>query len=205
MARQRKHNTEEMINMALVAAENLIIGGGLSQLSGRKVSAEIGYSVGSLYTVFENLDDLILQVNGRTLDAMRDAMLSALEGCETPEKCIKAMAYAYVEYACLNNGLWTAVYEHNLPKDTALPGWFAEKVDGMFLLVEMQLSSLQGLSQNKISEVAKTLWCGVHGICVLAATRKYEAANVAHVNPLVDGLITNYMAGIQLEIRGEKV
>ena len=204
MARQRKHNTEDLIEMALGAAEKLIISGGLPALSGRKVSAEIGYSVGSLYTVFENLDDLILQVNTRTLEAMKASMEKAAKQCSTPEMCIKAMAHAYVEYACMNIGLWTAVYEHDLPKETPLPGWYIIKVENMFELVETQLSSVPGLSKNKISEVAKTLWCGVHGICLLAATRKYEAANVANVNPLIDGLITNYMAGLQMKLRGEK-
>ena len=114
------------------------------------------------------------------------------------------MAHAYVEYARVNQGLWTAVYEHSLPKDMPLPEWFVHKVDNLFELVEAQLTPIPGLTQVKISEVAKTLWCSVHGICVLAATRKYEAANVADVTPLIDGLITNYMAGLKLELQGAK-
>jgi AcrR family transcriptional regulator len=204
MARQRKHDTEETINMALEAAEKLIISGGLSELSGRKIAAEIGYTVGSLYNVFDNLDDLILQVSGRTLDAMKASMEKSTEHCSTPETCIQAMAHAYVEYAGANKGLWTAVFEHNLPENLQLPSWYTDKVDKMFELVENQLSAVSGLSKNESSEIAKTLWSGIHGICVLAATRKYEAANVDNINPLVDGLITNYMAGLLLKLQGKK-
>ena len=74
MARRSDHSREEIKEMALVAAEKMILANGKDGLSARKVAQEIGYTVGTLYLVFKNLDELILHVNGRTLDRLFEKM-----------------------------------------------------------------------------------------------------------------------------------
>ena len=63
MGRRNEHSRAELREIALQAAEHLVAEGGLAALSTRKVAAHIGYTVGSLYLVFHNLDDLIIQMN----------------------------------------------------------------------------------------------------------------------------------------------
>ncbi|MEZ5601737.1 MAG: helix-turn-helix domain-containing protein, partial [Candidatus Competibacteraceae bacterium] len=63
MGRRNEHTREELRQIALEAAEELVAAQGLSGLSTRKVAARIGYTVGSLYMIFRNLDDLIAQMN----------------------------------------------------------------------------------------------------------------------------------------------
>lgn len=201
MGRHRKYTEADLIKMALSSAEKLVERGGLAEFSARKVAADIGCPVSMLYTVFASLDDLILRVNGKTLDDMKTAMEKAANKCKTPEGCIKSLAHAYVGFSQNNTGRWTAVYDHTLPENTPLPEWYASKVESLFALVEEQLRPVPGLTQQKISKIAKTLWSGVHGICVLAITQKYEAANVASVVPLIDGLISNYLAGLMLGLK----
>lgn len=79
--------------MALAAAGGILDRDGYGALSTRKVAAKIGYTVGSLYFIFRNLDDLILQLNARTLDEMHAAMHTATADCAAPRDCIAAMAY----------------------------------------------------------------------------------------------------------------
>ena len=59
MARRSDHSREELREMALAATEEIIDQQGLAGLTARKVAAGIGYTVGTLYLVFRNLDDLI--------------------------------------------------------------------------------------------------------------------------------------------------
>lgn len=70
MARRSDHSRDELREMALTAAEQIVLENGYESLSARKVASAIGYTVGTLYLVFENLDDLVLQVNARTLDRL---------------------------------------------------------------------------------------------------------------------------------------
>lgn len=71
MGRRNEHTREELREIALQAAEQLVAEHGLAGLSTRKVVGRIGYTVGSLYMVFRNLDDLIAQMNERTLETLQ--------------------------------------------------------------------------------------------------------------------------------------
>src|ERR1700737_1223693 len=75
MARQSDHHAvlrERLID----AAERTIAANGLAGLRARDLAREAGCAVGTIYNVFEHLDELILCVGSRTL-AMLDAALEA--------------------------------------------------------------------------------------------------------------------------------
>ena len=199
MARRSEHSKEEIRDMALAAAEHIINADGLAGLSARKITAKIGYTVGTLYLVFKNLDDLILTINARTLDAMAVNMQQALQKCRQPRTCVVAMGRAYVEFATSNPQLWNMVFEHRLPEGEQVPDWFADKVNKLFQLVESQLTLLlDNQTEKKIDLASKAIWCGVHGICSLAITGKLEINNIESINLLTDSLINNYLAGLSM-------
>ena len=74
MARRNDHSREELYQLALGAARDIAEAEGLRGLTARRIAAEIGYSVGTLYNVFVNLDDLIIHLNGSTLDQLYKAL-----------------------------------------------------------------------------------------------------------------------------------
>ena len=56
--------------MAMSSARGIVQQEGLRALTARSLAAAIGYSPGTLYNLFENLDELALHVNASTLDAL---------------------------------------------------------------------------------------------------------------------------------------
>ena len=56
--------------MALESARAIVVEEGISALSGRKVTARMGYSIGTLYQIFDGMDDLVERMNARTLEAL---------------------------------------------------------------------------------------------------------------------------------------
>ncbi len=70
MARRSDHSRDELYDMALEAARQIAEKEGLRGLKARGIAREIGYTIGTLYNLFEDLDDLIVHLNGRTLDAL---------------------------------------------------------------------------------------------------------------------------------------
>ena len=204
MARRSEHSKEQIRDMALVAAEKIAAKDGLSGLSARKIAKEIGYTVGTLYLVFRNLDDLVLHVNARTLDALYEQMQRSLQKCRQPRTCVVGLGRAYVQFATDNPKLWNMVFEHQLTEDDQVPHWFADKVNKMFQLVETQLIPLlEHHSEKKIDMVSKAIWCGVHGICSLAVTGKLDIRDAESINVLTDSLINNYLAGLATTLKGE--
>ena len=72
MARRSDHSREELYVMALAAAREIAEKDGLRGLKARRISREIGYTVGTLYNVFSNLDDLIIHLKLRLIPVSLD-------------------------------------------------------------------------------------------------------------------------------------
>ena len=64
MARRSDHSREQLADMAVAAATALAERDGLRGVTARGVAREIGYTVGTLYNVFDNLDDVLRHATG---------------------------------------------------------------------------------------------------------------------------------------------
>ena len=195
MGRRNEHTREELREIALQAAEQLVAEHGLAGLSTRKVVGRIGYTVGSLYMVFRNLDDLIAQMNERTLETLQ-ARLRAAIADQPPAAALRALAQTYITFALTETHRWLAVYEHRMPEDQPLPDSFTAKVAGMFELVQQQLALLcPRRSPADITLAARALWSGVHGICILGFDQKLEMVDGPPIQAVTSSLLDHYLAG----------
>ena len=195
MGRRNEHTREELREIALQAAEHLVAEHGLAGLSTRKVVSRIGYTVGSLYMVFRNLDDLIAQMNERTLETLQARLIAAIAD-QPPAAAIRALARTYITFALADTHRWLAIYEHRMPEDQPLPESFTDKVARMFELVQQQLALLcPHRSPEDIALAARALWSGVHGICILGFDQKLEMAGGRPIQDVTGSLLDHYLAG----------
>lgn len=196
MARRSDHSREEIREMALSAAEKIVREQGYKGFSARKVAGAIGYTVGTLYLVFDNLDDLILQVNGRTLDRLHAQMVQEQAHCEQATERLLQLGHSYIRFANQDPRCWELIFEHRFHDGEEMPEWFRLKVARMFALVEAGLKPLAGhRSSREIAQAAAALWSGVHGICILAITEKLDVAGVDSVQDLTQFLMGNFLKG----------
>lgn len=197
MGRRNEHSRAELREIALQAAEHLVAEGGLAALSTRKVAAHIGYTVGSLYLVFHNLDDLIMQMNERTLDALHERLAAARHAQLEPVAAIRALANTYITFALEQSHRWLAIYQHHLPEGQATPPSLNERVSNMFALVQDTLTALcPRRSPAEIALAARALWSGVHGICILGIDQKLEIADGPPVATVAEALLEPYLTGL---------
>ena len=196
MARRSDHSREEIREMAITAAEQIVVEQGYEGLSARKVAAAIGYTVGTLYLVFENLDDLILHINARTLDRLHARMTESQANSGDAVDYLLQLGQAYIRFANDDPHRWAMVFEHHFSGDQLVPAWYQEKIERMFALVEKGLEPLaKQRPQQEITQAARALWGGVHGICILALTDNLGVAGVDSVQDLTQSLISNYLKG----------
>jgi len=196
MARRSDHSREELREMALSAAENIVAEHGHEALSARKVASAIGYTVGTLYLVFENIDDLILQINARTLDRLHAQMTELQANTGDPREYLVQLGQVYIRFADDDPHRWAMVFEHRLADGREVPRWYHEKVMRMFAMVEAGLEPLAGTrSPQDITQAARAIWGGVHGICILALSDTLGITGVDSVQKLTTSLISNYLAG----------
>jgi len=196
MARRSDHSREEIHEMALTAAEAIIADQGFPALSARKVAGAIGYTVGTLYLVFENLDDLILQVNGRTLDRLHRQIIEDQSDDADAQARLLQLGHSYIRFADAEPHAWKMIFEHRLGEERRPPPWLLDKVARMFALVEQRLAELSpARSSREISQAARALWGGVHGICMLAITGTLGVAGVESVQEVTQTLMSHFLKG----------
>jgi len=205
MARRSDHSRDEIKEMSLQAAEQLINERGYKGLSARKVAAEIGYTVGTLYLVFKNQDEFILHINSRTLDELYKSMQVTIDEYQHSPDCVNALCRTYYDFALSHTNRWLLIFEHALPDDNRLPAWFEEHIRKGFEMLEMLLQSkVDAHDQQEINKAARVLWSSIHGISMLAVTRKLDVVGVESVYELIDSLVDNYLAGLKLNSKNIK-
>ncbi len=202
MGRRSDHTREELHELALAAAQDIVRTGGLRCLTARGVTREIGYTIGTFYNLFENLDDLILQLNASTLDRLYRAVTS--EHVEPgPEAALRAYARRYITFTGKNQKLWGAVFEHRLPNGQDRPDWYETRVLRLLGLAEEALKPFfrPGEEAERLHN-ARVLWGSLYGICSLAQSGSLPPTESA--TGFVDTLISNYIDALKKRRRGAK-
>lgn len=198
MARRHDHSREEIRQMALDAAEAIVATQGYKGLSARKVTSAINYTVGTLYLVFENLDDLVLQINGRTLDRLFDWLLARRGKTGTPRDELLGLANAYIDYAEAETPRWNMLFEYITEKGNALPDWYLIKLGKVFGLAEEALKPLADhRAELEVEQAARVLWASVHGICTLKIRQRMDLAGGQSTEQMAHMLIDNFLRGFK--------
>jgi len=193
MARRSEHTQEQIREMVLTAAENIVIDEGFRALTVRKVALEIGYTVGSIYMVFENMDDLIMHVKGRTLDELADE-LSEPRAFSDAREAIQSLAECYLHFAHKHFNRWRMIFE--AINDVPVPDWYQQKVDAMFSIVEPLFQQLRpALEAEQAGQAARALWSGVHGVCVLSLNGNLGRTGLENAQTTVNLLVQNFIRG----------
>jgi AcrR family transcriptional regulator len=194
MGRRNEHSREELKALALRAAGDIVAVSGAAALSMREVARRIGYTVGALYLVFTNLDDLIVHLNEQTIMELR-ASLERIRGRPNqPAQNLRLLVAAYLGFALLHTARWRLVFEHRLPDGQKAPSTYAGHTAAIFALVSERLREA-GITREPAAtaELATALWSGAHGICMLAVTGKLQVATQASVQRLLDLLLDRFL------------
>ena len=98
MGRRSVHSPEELRQLILDASQTIVERNGITGLSAREIARMIGYSPGTLYNIFENLDDVLLtlqvQLMGRTVEHLK-----RVPHRTGRRKEHRSLAQAYVDFA----------------------------------------------------------------------------------------------------------
>jgi AcrR family transcriptional regulator len=160
------------------AAERTIAEKGLAAVKARDLAREVGCAVGTIYNVFEHLDELVLCVGSRTL-AMLEAALGAVPSPSRHGSADEAvadmlrLALAYFDFAAKHMVRWRALFEHRMSEARPLPEWFVEQQHRLFAQLERPLEALlPELDRNARRILARTVFSAVHGIVALGLEEK---------------------------------
>lgn len=194
MARRSDYTRDELREMAIKSGIDIIKKEGLNGFSARKVAREIGYTIGTIYNIFESHDDFILHINAVTLCNIADFLEKMV--IDKNEAAIKQLAEGYIEFASSNYNLWSALFEHHIPSNAERPEWYQAHIKRLFNIVEKHFEQIV-LNKKEAEIAAKTIWAGIHGICLLSLTGKLDTVGARSMKVLTDSLVDNYLMGLR--------
>lgn len=201
MGRRSTHTPEQLRQLILDSAQAIIETNGLAGLSAREIARRISYSPGTIYNMFQNLDDVVLHIEARVLDALDERLLAALaEG--PPEEKVSRLAEAYLSFTQERPKLWNLLFEHYMPADSQAPAWYQQKLELLMSRVETAMAPLfPAHADLERQRAARVLWAGVHGITSLATANKLSNVTNEAASLLVRDLIRNYLAGVAAQAK----
>lgn len=188
MARRGDHSLEEIKAMVLAAAKTIVEEQGYAKLTVRKIAMDMGYTVGSVYMVFENMADLLWHLKAEMLDEI----LSVLQ--QAPRDDIEAQAITYLNFAGQNFNRWILVFEHHSEEQGERPAWYHEKLEAIYAHLETELLRVNPKSGNA-DIAARVLWSGVHGVCVCGLGPSASHKAVLELQSAVGLLVRNFLYG----------
>lgn len=196
MGRRSTHTPQQLRELILDAAQDIIEAQGIAGLSAREIARRIGYSPGTIYNMFENLDDVVLNIEARVLDALDQRLAGLLNDGDASAR-VTRLALAYLAFTHEKPKLWNLLFEHHMPAGAPLPSWYQHKLESLMSRVEAALAPEFGPGRDgERQRAARVLWAGVHGITSLSTADKLSVVTTETANRLIEDLVATYLCGL---------
>jgi AcrR family transcriptional regulator len=178
------------------SAERTIAARGLSALKARDLAAEVGCSVGAIYNVFADLNDLVMAVNGRTFQRLGAAVAASLDGRDlSPREALVTMSHAYLHFATQNTPSWRALFDLEMSTDSSVPVWYLEELGKLFALIAAPLCRVfPNWDRDEIDLMTRALFSSVHGIVLLGLEKRISGVPQNQIERMIALLLLNATA-----------
>lgn len=174
MTEKRRTKKEDLKARLIVACTDLIREQGLKALRARDIAERAGAALGGLYTVFDDLDGLVLNVNSATLKRLEVALNDAIPPSAGIEDTFLNLSLAYLRFALAERNLWSALFEHRMPDGIAVPEWHIAEHSFLIGLIATPLArQLPGASVEDVAIRARTFFAAVHGVVSLSLEGRF--------------------------------
>lgn len=156
--------------LILEAAIRQVSAGGLKSMTIRSIADELGGASSVMYYHFKDLDELIVNVNSRTIHDLDSRLAAAAATADRDVSALfRSLALAYLSFAVEKPMLFSALFEHRMAGDASIPEWHANEHYALFRHIDAPLVALGlDISDKDRRILARTIYSAVHGIVHLA-------------------------------------
>lgn len=189
MARRKDHTRKELTELAVESGRKLVAEAGPQALTARKVAAAMGYTPGTLYNLFENIDALTAAINIRSMEAFARTIETVIQGEPSTAARLRGIARAYLDFHRDSPHLWSLLFAtpldyHSEAYHEAIHRIFDQVVDATRPLT---------LDPDAARRKAKVLWATLHGICLLQSSGKLNVSEEDSTEELVAEFLNPFL------------
>lgn len=170
---------------------------GREALNIRDLAKQSGCSIGTIYNLFENLDEIVLLLNLRCLEklygGLHSEMKQAIQEKGNLHTVFQKLGKSYIRFGMENPKLWKSLFE-NLAIDP-LPSWYRETVRAGIKVAEQTIQNTFGLKEEKIVRMVSFFWAAMHGMTSIMLNKKMEVIDEAIDEAYVTAYIESCLCG----------
>jgi AcrR family transcriptional regulator len=183
---------------ALDAARAVLREEGLKALNARRLAADIGAAVGTLYNLFENFEEVILRLNLETLEELEAAFAARAVLPKDPCAATLAIARDYLDFTARHRNRWASVLEFKAVQPHGIMDDFRATISRLVAEVERAIAPLFPPGAETARRLAAAvLWTSLEGISALSAADNLRMVAPATAWTMTESLIVNYLAGLK--------
>ena len=167
LTEEQRKKTRQSIRKA---AAELYQKNGAGDVSARAIADAAGVSVGTLYSYFNNLTELMQSLWKEPVKRLLDQLETDLAKPSKPLDKLERLLKAYVKFASQHRGIYRSAFMYVRPESHKQPEPVSLESDRFFSLflnaiIEGQTSGDVRTGPPKL--LAQTLWAGLHGAIAL--------------------------------------
>lgn len=193
MARRNDHTQQELTALTLEKVNLFLENRPYQDLSLRKIATMVGYAPSTLVKLFGNYNLLLLEVVGQALEDLTKECEAIIHADLSPIDTLSQLAYTYHRFALNNPYRWHLVFEHQMYGKN-LPDHAKHRIDRVMGLLEYQVTRItpEEMPKEKIIEISRVIWGGVHGLTMLSLEDKFFASEPIDGQKLIENFLSNY-------------
>ena len=198
MPKKIMDSREELRTAMIDAAERIITDQGVEALTARRLAADLNIAVGTTYNVFRQMDELIGEVNARTIAKITGVITSVDTSARKSDELLMAYADAYIGFVTANENTWAALFVGEVDPESETHQRNLAQTLHLFSYIEEALRTIApDTDEAEIQASARALWAAVHGMLSLVAHGRHSILGLGNIRDTIKVLITNHVAGMK--------
>lgn len=170
---------------------------GVEFLTARKLSEASGYSVGTIYNQFTNMDNFILIQNYLTLDALYQR-LNEVKADFAYDR-LNAYISVFTEFVMNNQNFWFMVYKFHLNQsERSFSITYLRRISKTVMLINQAFKDLYpDLNTVKRHASVQVLWITLFALSSLLTTSAVKSYSKIDQTKICSFLLNTYLTGIK--------
>jgi len=171
---------------------------GAEFLTARKLSEASGYSVGTIYNQFGNMDNFILIQNYLTLDALYQRLLKIKT--DSAYERLNEFANVFTQFVMENRNFWFMVFNFHLHQsERTFSITYLRRISMMVMLLEKAFKELYtNLKPDQRHVCVQVLWVALFGLSSLLTTSSIETYSKIEQTKICKFLLNTYLTGVKV-------
>ena len=170
---------------------------GVEFLTARKLSEASGYSVGTIYNQFTNMDNFILIQNYLTLDALYNRLKEVKNDFAYDR--LNGYVSVFVKFVMENSNFWFMVYKFHLNQsERSFSVTYLRRISKMVMLIKEAFKDLYpALNNVKRHACVQVLWITLFALSSLLTTNSLKTYSKIDQTKICSFLLNTYLTGIK--------